>query len=179
MNNNKISSKKTFIHVDMDSLESIYQVQGWKFNHNGDYFYETSVNNSLSFFEEHDVKATYFVVARDLLIKNRKKAILKILEAGHNLASHSFSHPILCDISLSKKRKEFFYSKELIEQETSSPIIGFRSPSYSVDHEVIELLGEAGYKYDTSFFSDFKFRLRSGLNRLFPDPFVFYLNQVL
>ena len=165
-------NKKAFIHVDMDSLESIYEVHSKKLDKNGDDFYLTAVDNSIDFFDEFGVKATYFVVARDLEIPVRKTAIQKIVGAGHNVASHSVSHRFLRDIPLGEKKTEVVRSKQMIEDATGTEVLGFRAPSYSIDYDVIQILGEAGYRYDSSISPDFKTRSIIQINRLFQDPFV-------
>ncbi|MDE6700533.1 MAG: polysaccharide deacetylase, partial [Acetatifactor sp.] len=44
----------------------------------------------LEILEEYDVKATFFVVGKE--DERSKEAILKIVEAGHTLGMHSYSH---------------------------------------------------------------------------------------
>ena len=163
----------------MDSLESIYEGHGWILKHSGDKFFETSVENALSFFDDFNVQATFFVVARDLKDVNRKRLVRKVLQAGHKVASHSFNHPKLNRLKFNQKKEEIFSSKALIEDLTGEKIFGFRSPGYSIDYDVLKLLGEAGYKYDTSIFPNFKFRKQTGVNRLFPEPFVILPGQNL
>ena len=58
------------------------------------------------------------------------------------LASHSITHRLLRDLEYEQKKVEISDSKNKIEHVAGIEVSGFRAPSYSIDHEVIQLLGE-------------------------------------
>ena len=91
---------------------------------------------------------------------------------GHRLASHSITHRLLRDLEYEQKKVEISDSKNKIEHVAGIEVSGFRAPSYSIDHEVIQLLGEEKYRYDPSLFAHFANRKQLGINRVFSDPFV-------
>ena len=146
-----MKNKKTFIHVDMDSLESIYESHDWKFSYSGDNFFHSSIENALAFFDDFNVRATFFVVARDLLDKNSANSIKQILQCGHRLASHSKSHPKLNALTNEQKREEIFSSKSLIEDITGQEIMVCEA-SYSIDHNVLVALGRPAIAMILPFF---------------------------
>jgi carbamoyltransferase len=129
------------------------------------------VDNSLAFFAQQDVCATYFVIAADLENPEKRAAIERVVRAGHHVASHGYRHRYLNRIAGAEKREEIFRGRQLIEDTLGVPCVGFRAPGYSLDFASLELLGEAGYKYDSSVFPNYEFRQRLGLQRLFPEPF--------
>ena len=100
------------------------------------------------------------------------KAIKEIVSMGHRLASHSITHRLLRDLEYEQKKVEISDSKNKIEHVAGIEVSGFRAPSYSIDHEVIQLLGEEKYRYDSSLFAHFANRKQLGINRVFSDPFV-------
>lgn len=164
-------AKKAWFHVDMDGLASIFQGHGLSYDRASDPFYTSAVENSLSFFAAQKIRATYFVITADLENPEKRAAIERVVKAGHHVASHGYRHRYLNKSNAREKREEIFRSKKLIEDTLGAPCIGFRAPGYSLDFESLELLGEAGYKYDSSIFPNYEFRQRLGLQRLFPEPF--------
>ena len=119
--------KTVFFHVDMDSLETIFEAHGKNAISNGDHFFLSAVDNSLSFFDQHSISATYFVVARDLEIACRRKAIKEIVSMGHRLASHSITHRLLRDLEYEQKKVEISDFKNKIEHVAGIEVSGFRS----------------------------------------------------
>ncbi|MEP4379712.1 MAG: carbamoyltransferase C-terminal domain-containing protein [Alphaproteobacteria bacterium] len=168
----KTPEKLAWCHVDMDGLEAIYAHHGRELKSvDPDHYFASAVEHSLEFFAEHAIKATYFVIANDLAKPERLRAVRQVVDAGHNLASHSISHVKLRFQSPEVKKTEIFDSKKIIEDATGAPVIGFRAPDYEIDFESLELIAQAGYRYDTSLFADYSFYERVGLYRLFSGPF--------
>lgn len=158
MKNNKINKPKLIVHVDVDSpikLMEFYQIRGIKFDTiDLESFYETSWDRALQFFEKHNVKATFFVVGDEL--ENSaviKKIVLKAHNAGHEIENHTYSHPFgLATLSDDEIVNEIIKCNEIIKQVTGRPPIGFRSPGYSINSKIINLLEGNGFKYDSSGF---------------------------
>lgn len=166
--------KKVWFHVDMDGLDAIYRGHGQAPPAGRDDFYLSAVENSLSFFAAQSIGATYFVIARDLDDPSKRAAIQSLVASGHRVASHSMTHAYLNRIPLAEKREEIFASRRKIEDALGVPCLGFRAPGYSIDYESLELIRDAGYRYDSSIFPDYAFRRRLGLERLFPEPFLLF-----
>lgn len=162
--------KKVWFHVDMDGLGAIYRGHGHPPLEGRDDFYLSAVENSLAFFAAQKIRATYFVIARDLDDPDKRAAIQSLVAAGHRVASHSMTHAYLNRISGAEKRKEIVASRRKIEDALGVPCLGFRAPGYSLDYESLEILREAGYRYDSTIFPNYAFRRRLGLERLFPEP---------
>ncbi|MCC6972292.1 MAG: polysaccharide deacetylase family protein, partial [Phycisphaerales bacterium] len=82
------------INVDIDSLHLYYRIHGLDEARATNAVWERGVVRFAELFDELGVQATFFVVASDL---ERWPAARKIAEdlvaAGHELASHSLTHP--------------------------------------------------------------------------------------
>jgi hypothetical protein len=80
-----------------------------------------------------------------------RNALAQVVEAGHEIASHSLTHPVgLASMPAEAMRREFTESRWLLEQTCGTPIVGFRSPQFDMTDRALALLAEAGYAYDAS-----------------------------
>lgn len=163
-------ARSAFFQVDTDGLAAIHRAHGRVFE-GRDAFFQSAVEQSARFFDDMGVKATYMVIAEDLEDKEKQAALRGLVDAGHEMACHGFRHRYLDRSSTEIKREEIFDAKARIEDALGVQVRGFRAPGFSVDWESIELLGEAGYDYDSSVFPTFAMRERLGIQRLYPDPF--------
>lgn len=94
-------------------------------------------------------KATFFILG--WIAERLPHLVKEIVQRGHEVASHGYSHQ-LCHLSSTEfLREDFVKSKDLLEDLIGSPVNGYRAPSFSVNEEVINLLRENGYRYDSSF----------------------------
>lgn len=102
----------------------------------------------LNLFDRHGVRATFFVVSE--VAEQHPGLIGTIAESGHEIASHSVTHPSLPAVQSSAKRAEIRDSKQVLERITGAPITGFRAPTFQIDDEVYDLLAAEGYAYSSS-----------------------------
>src|SRR5688572_12078096 len=107
--------KKVCFHVDMDGLDAIYQAHGQEYAEPRDDFYTSAVANSVRFFHEQGITATYFLIARDLDDPAKREAVHEVVRAGHNVACHSLNHRYLNRLATPEKREEIFAGKARIE----------------------------------------------------------------
>jgi peptidoglycan/xylan/chitin deacetylase (PgdA/CDA1 family) len=105
-------------------------------------------------FARHDVRATWFVVGRDLDEDAQGKRLLRELAAaGHELANHSYSHPYdLVRLPHDQIVEQIDRAHAVVADTCGRAPIGFRAPGYEVSRAVIDLLCERGYRYDSSAF---------------------------
>lgn len=105
-------------------------------------------------FAKHGVRATFFVVGRDLEDDRVGRDLLERLAAdGHELANHSFSHPYdLVRLGGATIAQEIDRAHAAIASAAGAPPVGFRCPGYEVTDEVIALLCDRSYAYDSSAF---------------------------
>jgi len=97
------------------------------------------VESVLDILDKNNIKATFFITATFAI--NSPKVLKKIIEKGHEIASHSYYHGEF-------KTEHLKMSKDKLEQLTKQVILGFRMPKMQVVDE-IEVYN-AGYKYNSS-----------------------------
>ncbi|MDA7934092.1 polysaccharide deacetylase family protein [Akkermansiaceae bacterium] len=102
----------------------------------------------LKILEEHQIKATFFVVGE--IVQSFRHVLLKIKEAGHEIASHTYSHQRPLALSYSDFDKELKESKMILESVIGGEVNGFRAPCFSMDRDCLERVRSAGYLYDSS-----------------------------
>lgn len=114
---------------------------------------EFSVSRLLDVFAQHEVSATFFVLG--CVAEDHAGIVRRIAEAGHEIASHGWSHTRLTRLDPDQFRLEARRSKEVLEDLTQQPVLGFRAPSFSVvpgGEWAFDILIEEGYTYDSSLF---------------------------
>jgi len=146
------AENKLCLSVDMDTLEDYAAVYGLDFAPSyRDLEYERVLPRCLDLLAQHRVEATFFAVARDArrpLVRQRLRAAAA---AGHEIASHSLSHAnAFAAMRPEQQRRELVESKAILEDVIGAAVIGFRAPAYDVTGVGLELLAEAGYRYDSS-----------------------------
>lgn len=111
---------------------------------------EIAVPRLLDAFERHRVRATFFVVAMGRSAA-ATAAILECVRRGHELASHSMTHPMpLSTLPSAQLRLELRGSREILQREFNTRVTGFRSPNWDTGRRVWRGLHAAGYRYDAS-----------------------------
>ncbi len=111
--------------------------------------YERALPRLLQCFERHAIRATLFFVARDA--QGQAPAIRALTAAGHEVASHSLTHPMaFAKLSPERQRAELEGSKRALEAAGAGEVAGFRSPNFDMDARALAALAAAGYRYDAS-----------------------------
>ena len=114
---------------------------------------ERNTNKILDLFDEHNVKGTFFTLG---WVADRYPSLVKEIDRrGHEVASHGYSHQLIYSQSKDVFRDETFKSKNILEDITGKAVDGYRAASYSITKEslwAIDILVEAGFKYDSSIF---------------------------
>lgn len=115
------------------------------------------VNNNvaliLDFFERYNVKATFFVLG--WIAERHPGMIRKISDAGHEIASHGYSHVRIPDQDKNEFRQDIRDTRRLLEDLTGMPVNGYRAASFSIDavnHWTHRELADAGYSYSSSIY---------------------------
>jgi polysaccharide deacetylase family protein (PEP-CTERM system associated) len=107
----------------------------------------------LSLFNEHAVRATFFVLGR--VGERHPDLVRQIAAGGHEIASHGFDHRLVYDQTPDAFRDDIRRAKRLLEDLAGVPVVGYRAPSYSITSRslwALDVLVEEGYEYDSSIF---------------------------
>lgn len=92
----------------------------------------------------------------------QQSEITEWLEAGHEIGSHTLTHPHLTSLPLAEARREIFESKDRLENLFGRPILHFCYPYGDWNEATRDLVGEAGYATACT--------TRRGFNRDETDP---------
>jgi len=114
---------------------------------------ENNTRLLLDLFDEHEVKATFFVLG---WVAERTRGLVKeIADRGHEVACHGYSHQLVYNQSPQVFREETLRSKHLLEDIVQMPVHGYRAASYSITNRsrwALDVLVDAGFEYDSSIF---------------------------
>ncbi|WP_078413192.1 polysaccharide deacetylase family protein [Priestia abyssalis] len=86
--------------------------------------------------KKHHVKATFFLEGR--WVKNNPDAAKMIVDAGHEIGNHSFSHPNMKTLSENQIKQELEKTNAVIQSVTGQTCQWFAPPSGSYRQEVVD-----------------------------------------
>jgi len=101
----------------------------------------------------HQARATFFVLG--WVAERQPELIRMIAAAGHEIASHGWDHVRVTNQTPRQFRASIRRTKDLLEEITGTPVLGFRAPSFSIvagREWALDVLIEEGYRYDSSLF---------------------------
>ena len=101
------------------------------------------IDTILEALKRQNVKITFFIVG-EWADKN-PEAVKKIYEEGHEIGSHSDTHPHVNNLSYEKNQKQILDSVERIKKITGEEIKLYRAPYGEYNDTVIEAAEKAGY----------------------------------
>jgi peptidoglycan/xylan/chitin deacetylase (PgdA/CDA1 family) len=118
--------------------------------------YSDLLDTALPVLAKHNLKATFFVLSRpgkaDRSQINNSKSLLDnngvrmILSEGHEIGSHTSTHPNLLDLRMDRLREEIIDSKYELEKEFGGKVKYFAYPKGKYDQRSSRLCREAGYE---------------------------------
>jgi hypothetical protein len=139
------------LHIDCDSLWVYASEHGLRPDYHNCRVYEESLPRLFELLEARNLRATWFVIGRDLELPACRDFCRRVVAAGHALANHTYSH--LKDFHSAAhaiQRHEIVESHEAIRRELHYECRGIRFPGYYFDRTVVPVLHEFDYLYDSS-----------------------------
>lgn len=112
---------------------------------------EANVDRVLALFAESGVKATFFTLG--WVAECYPAAIRRIVDAGHELASHGYDHQRVFTFTAEEFRADLRKARALLEDAGGVAVKGYRAPSFSIDSRTPwahPILAEEGYAYSSS-----------------------------
>ena len=97
----------------------------------------------LEILDEYDAKATFFILGK--WAEDNPSAVKMIAKAGHEIGTHSQTHPDMAKISEEEIRKELLRSCKSIEEAGGGKTSLFRAPSGSYSESLIKTAMEMGF----------------------------------
>jgi polysaccharide deacetylase family protein (PEP-CTERM system associated) len=94
-------------------------------------------------------KATFFVLG--WLAERLPHLVREIHSRGHEVASHGYHHNLCNHESPHALKKDLADSKKLLEDIIGAPIYGYRAPSFSINQDILKIIEDSAYLYDSSY----------------------------
>jgi hypothetical protein len=144
---------KVCISIDLDDYQDYESLVDRQRDATPPSFYDDALPRFLDLFDRHGVRATFFVIGRDMANPSRRRRVRELVERGHEVGNHSFSHPYnFRALPRAQKAREIDRGDEAIADALGERPVGFRTPSCEISAETLHLLAERGYLYDSSVF---------------------------
>ena len=141
----------TSVHVDIDNIWIWEEESSLKIPYSQELMFDQALPTLLELFDKYSIKATFFVVGKDLRLESCKNFCLEADKKGHEIANHTTSHPLAVH-QLSRREKEYEIREcdELISSTINKKPVGFRAPGYYIDQDMVDILIDCDYLYDTT-----------------------------
>jgi polysaccharide deacetylase family protein (PEP-CTERM system associated) len=94
-------------------------------------------------------KATFFILG--WLAERLPDLVREIHERGHEVASHGYKHQLCNQQSYNALQDDLEDSKKLLEDIIGSQIYGYRAPSFAINNNILKIIEDCGYVYDSSY----------------------------
>lgn len=114
---------------------------------------ERNMDCILALLSQAQVKATFFTLG--WLAERYPSMVKRIVEEGHELASHGYGHLRASDQSQAQFLEDISSSKKILEDIGGQAVLGYRAPSFSIGTNnlwALDLLLHAGYRYSSSIY---------------------------
>ena len=102
----------------------------------------------LALLKKHGIPATWFIPGHTL--ETYPEACRGVLEAGHEIGHHGWTHVPPASLSLEQEEEELARANEQIKKLTGRRARGYRSPSWDLSPHSVELLLKHGFYYESS-----------------------------
>ncbi|MBK9135251.1 MAG: DUF3473 domain-containing protein [Betaproteobacteria bacterium] len=114
---------------------------------------ERNVERILALLAERGTKATFFTLG--WLAERYPQVVRRIVDGGHELASHGYGHERASDLDARAFRADVARAKRMLEDIGGVPVVGYRAPSFSIGTGnlwAFDVLADAGYHYSSSIY---------------------------
>ena len=105
---------------------------------------EVGVDQCLQILDQAQQKATFFVLG--WVAEHQPELVRRIAAEGHEIGSHSMSHPLLPQLEGEALRHEVAGSRRLLQERLETSVDSFCYPNGDQDRGVVETVRRAGYK---------------------------------
>jgi peptidoglycan/xylan/chitin deacetylase (PgdA/CDA1 family) len=106
------------------------------------------VQRILRLLADRGLNASWFIPG--IVIETYRSVCDRIVEAGHEVGNHGWTHAIPTTLSESEEAEGFERSNALLRELTGRKPAGYRSPSWDISDRTVSLMLEHGFLYDSS-----------------------------
>ena len=114
---------------------------------------EHNIGKILELLAKQNVKGTFFTLG--CVAEKHPSIVRKIVDQGHEIASHGYSHKLIYKQSQKEFKQETVKSKAILEDIAQTEVRGYRAATYSITRKslwALDILVDAGFIYDSSIF---------------------------
>lgn len=150
-----MTERIVLFHIDMDSPQTLLQFWGRpEVQPDMERFYAAAMDRVLDFFSSLQIPATFFCIGQEIENSQAGRRYLrKAFESKHEIANHTYTHPIgLTRLPDDVIRTEVENCSRVIQEITGERPAGFRAPSYEINNQILNILEENNFLYDSSAF---------------------------
>lgn len=140
-------------------VEDYFQVTAFEKNidrsewHDYPHHVVDNTKRMLDLLAQVDVRGTFYILG---WVANEYPTLVReIADAGHEVASHSYWHRLVYELTPDQFRQDLRDSKKAIEDACGHVVDSYRAPSFSITQEsqwALEILVEEGFRCDSSIF---------------------------
>ncbi|MBV7484834.1 polysaccharide deacetylase [Bordetella sp. BOR01] len=136
-------------------------------------FGAVAVPRILALLKRFDISGTFFVPG--VVIKTYPSLCEQIIKAGHEIAHHGWAHIPPANLSRDEEEEGLLRGSDTIKALTGKNPVGYRSPSWDLSDNTLELLLKHGFLYESSMMGDdhTPYRARNGDVVQVDSPMVF------
>lgn len=114
---------------------------------------EENIDRIIGMLNKSGTKATFFTLG--WIAERYPQIVKRIVQEGHELASHGYGHERVSDLSKSEFLSDVQSSKKILEDISGVQVKGYRAPSFSITENnlwAFDCLLSSGYKYSSSIY---------------------------
>jgi polysaccharide deacetylase family protein (PEP-CTERM system associated) len=140
---------KNIMTVDLEDFYNDLPYSEWN-QYNGRVEETTMI--VLDLFEKYNARATFFTLG---YIAQKHPGLIELVKSkGHEIASHSFSHPNVSKMTRQDFEMDLIKSLQILRRVSGERILGFRAPYFSLNKHSLWAFSilRKYFRYDSSFF---------------------------
>jgi peptidoglycan/xylan/chitin deacetylase (PgdA/CDA1 family) len=143
------------VSVDLDEIHHYHAIHGLPppTGRGATAVYDVALERLEALARAHHLPLTLFAVGSDLGRESNALRLRALSARGHEIGNHSLDH--LYDLTRcpsAELRRQVRESSDLLETVIGQRPLGFRAPGYAVSDELLRILREEGFRYDSSVF---------------------------
>src|SRR5258708_22339419 len=147
------SVKLCAVSVDVDEIPFYHQIHGLAAAsaESSHAVFDTALLRLEDFARGLELPLTFFVIGSTLGREGNGAKLRALADKGHELGNHTFGHRYdLTRLDGAAMKEEIDKGQAAIEQATGTKPSGFRAPGYTMTDELLGMLENAGFAYDSS-----------------------------
>ena len=104
-----------------------------------------SIDKVLEILRDKNVRGTFFILG--CVADKNRNMVKELAEEGHEIANHGWDHTLLNELNRDQTYDDLKKSTDVLESIVDTKILGYRSPCFSVNDSIFEVLNDLGYQY--------------------------------